>query len=101
MNAAQPYPPASTPEPAQTPPPKKRRRVFMWFFLAIQAIFLIWIISGIAGASSNTCENLDKASCDAATAVGTGIGVALIIGLWVAVDIILGIIYMIVRASRR
>lgn len=82
--------------------PKKRKRVFMWFFLAVQAIFIIWIIAGANSASSSgNCNGLDKASCDAATAVGTGIGVALVIGLWVAVDIILGIIYLVVRASRR
>ena len=36
-------------------------------------------------------------ACQAGTAVGTGIGVALIIGPWVAVDIILSITYLIVR----
>src|SRR5438105_11943872 len=29
-------------------PRKKRKRIFMWTFLAIQALFLIWIIAGIA-----------------------------------------------------
>lgn len=31
--------------PTQTAPPKprKKRRVFLWFYLALQVIFLIWI----------------------------------------------------------
>lgn len=75
----------------------------MWVFLAIQALFLVWIISGAASAGDN-CAGLtgdDLAACEAGTAVGAGIGVALIIGLWVAVDIILGIIYLVVRSARR
>ena len=33
-----------------TPPslavPRKRKRVFMWFFLAVQALFVVWLIAG-------------------------------------------------------
>lgn len=78
--------------------PKKKRHIFRWVFLAIQALFLIWIIAGATSANSSAdCGGLDAQTCADATAVGTGIGVALIIGLWVAVDIILGITWLIVR----
>lgn len=82
-----------------TPTPKKRRHIFRWVFLAIQVLFLVWIIAGTAGNSDNCAGQVGDAldACEAGTAVGTGIGVALIIGLWVAVDIILGITYLIVR----
>ena len=86
---------------APVAPVKKKKRIFMWVFLAVQALFLIWIISGIAGTSNSSCQGLDQKSCEAATAVGAGIGVALIIGLWIAVDFILGVSYLIVRAARR
>jgi hypothetical protein len=33
--------------------PRKKRHVFRWVFLAIQALFLIWIITGISGNSDN------------------------------------------------
>ena len=78
--------------------PRKRRRIFPWFFLLVQAAFIAWIIGGTTSANSSAdCEGLDAQTCADATAVGAGIGVALIIGLWVAVDIILGITWMIVR----
>jgi hypothetical protein len=81
------------------PEAKKKRHIFRWVFLAIQVLFLVWIISGIAGNSDSCADQAGDAldACQAGTAVGTGIGVALIIGLWVAVDVILGITYLIIR----
>src|ERR1700761_8401369 len=78
--------------------PRKRRRIFLWFFLAVQAIFLIWII---AGAQANHCSAQGSVSANGACTAGTAIGVVLIIGLWVAVDVILGISYIIFRRSTR
>lgn len=87
----------------QPPPEKKRKRVFMWFFLAVQLLFLIWIIAGVAGNSSDhsSCSGLSTKDCQSAKDAGTAIGVGLIIIIWAAVDIILGFIYLIVRVSRR
>ena len=83
-------------------PQKKKRHIFRWVFLAIQVLFLIWIITGISGASDNCEGEVGQAleACQAGTTVGAGIGVALIIGLWVAVDVILGITYLIFRRRR-
>ena len=82
---------------------KKKRRVFLWFFLAIQLLFLIWIIAGVGGSSGSAedCGTLDQATCDAAEDVGTGLGVALIIGLWMVVDFFLAVIYGIYRLAKR
>ena len=30
------------------PAPRRKRRVFLWVFLAIQAVFIIWIVAGLA-----------------------------------------------------
>jgi len=114
-------------QPPGGPPPKprkKRKRIFMWFFLAVQALFLIWIITGLATVHTapttsdvaNLCGNgqwqglfTSYKDCvvhganglnDAGT-IGKGIGLALVIGLWVAVDIILGIGRLVVVFSRR
>lgn len=87
----------------QPAPPKKQRHIFRWVFLAIQLLFLIWIIAGISSASGSTaksCAGLTGDAlntCTTASHAGTGIGVALIIVLWVIVDIILGISYLIFR----
>jgi uncharacterized membrane protein len=40
-------------------------------------------------------------TCQDASHVGTGIGIALIIVLWAVVDVILGITYLVVRLARR
>jgi len=93
--------------------PKRRRRVpvFAIIFLAVQVLFLVWIIGGASGGlssandvdctgmSAGECNDLKSAAQSGAQA-GTAIGVALIIALWAATDIILGISYMVVRLSR-
>jgi hypothetical protein len=86
----------------QQPPVKKQRHIFRWVFLAIQVLFLIWIISGVNSASDNCDGEVGTAldACQAGTAVGAGIGVGIVIFLWVAVDIILGITYLIFRKKR-
>jgi hypothetical protein len=64
----------------------------MWVFLAIQALFIVWVIAGINTGAENTTD---------AENVGTGIGVALVIGLWFAVNLFLGLAYGIYRLARR
>ncbi|MDX2938080.1 hypothetical protein [Streptomyces ipomoeae] len=70
-------------------------------------MFLIWLITGAASSSGTPeeCRGLtgdDLKLCEDANDVGTTIGVGLIIGLWAAVDIILGFTYVVYRlASRR
>jgi len=63
------------------PPPRKRNRVFLWVFLAIQVIFLGWVI--YAGVS----------------APQSGIGIQM--GLWAVTDVILVVIYLICQLPRR
>lgn len=92
--------PAPAPLPAAAEPtPRKRRHIFRWFFLAVQALFLVWIIAGVSNSADNCDGKVGDAldACQAGTAIGAGIGVGLIIGLWVAVDVILGITYLIFR----
>ncbi|MFG2127615.1 hypothetical protein ACGFNV_07420 [Streptomyces sp. NPDC048751] len=89
-----------------TPQPKKRRRVFLWLFLAVQIAFLIWVITGAASGSGTPedCRGLtgdDLKLCEDAGDVGTTIGVGLIIGLWAAVDVILGFTYVVYRLATR
>ncbi|MFB4303281.1 hypothetical protein [Actinomadura sp. NTSP31] len=83
------------PEDAEVKTPKRRHRVFPWVFLAVQAIFLVWIIVGAN--SGGDCPAGQQDACDA----GTTIGVGLIIGLWVAVDVILALTYLVFRLFRK
>ncbi|MFJ7102483.1 MULTISPECIES: hypothetical protein [Streptomyces] len=97
--------PAGSGPPPQ-PPPRKKHRVFLWIFLAIQVVFLIWVIWGIAqgGGTPEQCRGRtgdDLDLCDSASDAGTAIGVGLVIALWAAVDVILGITYGIYRLNTR
>lgn len=80
-------------------PTRKRRHWFRWFFLAVQLLFLVWLITGVSGAAGNCDGEVGQAleACQAGTAVGAGLGVAVILFVWVAVDVILGLTYMIFR----
>lgn len=116
--------PKDYPPPGPQPKPKRRKRVFMWFFLAVQVIFLVWLITGIAGTghsgadahaqavlycARNSFGYSSRAACitqygntlNAASDAGKGIGAGLIVALWVAVDIILGIGRIVVVLARR
>lgn len=80
-------------------PPKKekpKKRVFMWFFLAVQALFIILIVTGIAG---NANDPEMSGEYGDAYAAGTAIGVGLLFILWFIVDMILGVSYAIYRWS--
>ncbi len=79
----------------------QERRVFLWTFLAVQALFLLWILPGSALLAPGDCGTLDAESCEAATAVGTGIGVFMIIVFWMMVDFLLAVGYGIYRLARR
>lgn len=79
--------------------PKRKKRIFMWVFLAIQLLFIIWIIAGVNNASDNCAGKVGDALtlCQNATGVGAGIGVFFIVFFWLMVDVILGITYLITR----
>ena len=119
--------PATTTPDAPAGRTRKPRRIFMWFFLAVQAIFIAWLITGIASAAhgipadahaqalayckGNGWSPLFKSYQDCivhyangmrgAAEVGSTIGAGLVIGLWVAVDVILGIGRLILMFARR
>lgn len=84
-------------------PPRRKRRIFLWVFLAVQLLFVVWIVAGAStGAGTPAdCTGLDVETCNAAADVGTGIGVALVVGLWLVVDFLLAVIYGVYRLAKR
>lgn len=100
-------PPGSGAAAIPPPPPatasRRKHRIFLWVFLAIQLLFIIWIVSGIAsaGGQPTDCEGLAPEQCNDAESVGTGVGVALIVLLWVVVDFLLAVGYGIYRLAKR
>jgi hypothetical protein len=86
----QPYLPQYAASPAK--PPRKKRRIFLWVFMAVQVIFIVWLIDGAATIHTQTT----------AGDIGKGVGAALVVMIWVVVDFLLGTTYGIYRlASRR
>ena len=113
-------------QPAAAAPPRKRHRVFLWFFLAVQAVFLVWVIAGASTGSGNAAQGRAQAvqQCSGtgwqglyssypecvtqlsslyggASNAGTAVGVGIVISLWVAADVILGVGRIVVVSSRR
>jgi hypothetical protein len=84
-------------------------RPFTWIILAVNVLFLVWLITGVGGAADQAedCTALvgnAKDLCEAGnagTAVGAGIGAAIILFLWALVDVILGILWLVTRPKRR
>ncbi len=98
----QPYEPQFYPP--QTPTVKKKQhRVFLWVFLAIQALFVLWIIAGVASASGTPtdCGSLDADTCNTAANAGAAVGVFIIVVLWCVADFLLAVGYAIYRLARR
>ncbi|MFD3537015.1 hypothetical protein [Streptomyces sp. NPDC058664] len=89
--------------PAAAERPRRKSRVFLWVFLAIQVLFLFWVIVGASSGSGtpDDCGTLDQQMCNNAENLGTAVGVGLMIFLWAAVDVILGVSYAIYRFSKR
>jgi hypothetical protein len=103
--------------------PYKPHRVFLWVFLGVQAIFIIWLIVGGATHTSPTaadiaawcgngkwsplyhsyqaCVSDAGSTLQAAANFGKGIGIGLIVILWVIVDFLLAVSYGIYRLARR
>lgn len=95
-------PPPPPPAASLAIQPKKKKRVFLWVFMAVQLIFIVWIFAGASGGATGTdCGALDQESCDAASAVGTGIGVFFVVVLWMIVDFLMAVIYGVYRLATR
>ena len=86
-----------------TSAPKKKRRIFLWVFLAIQVLFIIWVISAGAssGGTATDCGSLDQDTCEAAEDIGAGIGTVFVIILWMIVDFFLAVGYGVYRLAKR
>jgi hypothetical protein len=71
-------------QPPQVQPRRRRHRVFLWVYLAIQVIFLGWVIyAGVSAPQS-----------------GPSPGVGLQMGLWAVTDVIVAAIYGICQLPR-
>jgi hypothetical protein len=78
--------------------PRKRRRVFMWMILAINALFLIAVIAAFNIESS--CQGMtgdELSACQAGEGIGKGLVFLFLLFVWAVVDVILGVIFVVTR----
>lgn len=83
---------------------KPKTRKFTWFILAVNVLFLVWIIAGISSSATTpaVCDaSLTQEACDAARGIGTTLGVGLIIAFWAFADFILLVLWLVTRKRGR
>lgn len=71
-------------------------KVFKWLFIIFNAFMLFSLVQGIGGAS----EIIGSAKDDieqAGAVIGTGLGMSMLLSLWVMGDIILGLFVLFTR----
>ncbi len=73
-------------------------KIFKWLFIGFNILMLIWLIGGV-GSATESMEGM-KGAERAGAEIGTGIGVMLIISMWVMGDIILGLFVLFTRPKK-
>lgn len=70
-------------------------KIIKWGFVAFNILMAIWIFGGVNAASDgmNAMNDAERAGA----AVGAGLGTALLLGVWVVGDIILGLLVLFTR----
>jgi len=84
----------------QTQIQKPKRSIFgkiiKWTFIGFNILMAIWFVGGMASASNTISETANEAE-QAGAVIGTGLGAMMIIFLWVAGAVILGIMTLLTR----
>jgi hypothetical protein len=70
-------------------------KIIKWSFILFNILMLWWIIGGV-GATTEGIEAMNEAE-QAGVAIGTGLGVMMIMTVWVIGDIILGLFVLFTR----
>lgn len=72
-------------------------KLFIWSFYLYNLLMVVWLIGGINSASK--IEAVSEAE-KAGAAIGTGIGITMILIVWVIGDIITGLLALMTRPKR-
>lgn len=90
--------------PACGKPLRKAKRSFLgklckWSFILWNILMIVWLVSGL-GSSAEVYNSAASQAEQAGAAIGTGIGVMMILTLWVIGDIILGLFVLFTRPKK-
>lgn len=70
-------------------------KLFKYGFVAFNVLMLIWLVGGYNAATRDMAGMTGAESAGAA--IGTGLGVAFILGIWIIGDMFLGLFVMLTR----
>jgi len=72
-------------------------KIIKWSFIGFNILMVVWLVGGMHSATEGI-TSLSGAE-QAGAAIGTGIGAAMILGLWAFGDFILGLFVFLTRAK--
>jgi hypothetical protein len=74
-------------------------KIVKWVFILFNVLMIVWLISGLAGAGeamNNTVNDAERAGA----AIGTTLGVGMLVVLWALGDVILGMFVLFTRRKK-
>jgi len=74
-------------------------KLVKWIFIGFNILMVVWLIAGF-GVASDSMENTVNDAERAGAAIGTTIGMGMIIVLWALGDIILGMFVLFTRRKK-
>lgn len=77
--------------------PRPHWRKMTWTIVIWNIVMAIWLATGANSVAHQHCSNLSAQACNAAKAVGGGIGAALIIAVWIVGDLILVVLWLVTK----
>lgn len=85
-------------------PLRKLRRgpigfIIKWLFIIFNLLMLAWLVLGV-GAAGDVMNTAQSEAERAGAAIGTGLGVGMVLTVWVMGDIILGLLVLLTRPKR-
>ncbi|MEA3036054.1 MAG: hypothetical protein QOH04_1819 [Sphingomonadales bacterium] len=72
-------------------------KLVKWLFIGFNALMIFWIVAGVTSSASHAPVG---EAAQAGHAVGTAIGVGLLLVLWALGDVILGIVVLLTRRKK-
>ena len=82
----------------------RKLRPLSWVIIIVNLLFAWSLFDGVGSAVQDSCTGMtgdDLTACQAGTAIGTGLGVFMIMIFWVMVDIILLVLFLVTKKKGR
>ena len=74
-------------------------KIVKYSFIGFNILMLLWFVVGMGGAADGI-NNAGSEAEQAGAAIGTGLGAMVIIFIWVAGDVVLGLMTLLTRAKK-